>query len=46
MKLSEDWIGRTDLPQLKTKSLQHVTSAPEIPYYIPYRRCNTLATRR
>ena len=33
MKLSEDRIGKTDLLQLKTKSLQYVTRTPEFSYY-------------
>ena len=33
MKLSEDRIGKPICRSLKTKSLQHVTSFPEIPYY-------------
>ena len=34
MKLSEDRIGEPNLPQVKTKSFQHVTSTLEIPYYM------------
>ena len=35
MKLSEDRIGKPICRSLKTKSLQYVTNAPEIPYYFP-----------
>ena len=33
MKVSENRIGKPICCSLKTKSLQHVTSFPEIPYY-------------